>query len=81
MFWTSYRLLTKDAKFKKIDSDADCFKANFEQQDSCAECFEQCSAFLEKSPISTTTTVSQSVLTHILSKGTVEKGVFHQLYL
>ena len=81
MFWTSYRLLTKDAKFKQIDSDAVCFKANFKQQDSCARCFAQGLAFLEKSPISRTTTVSQSVLTHILSNGTVEQGVLHQLYL
>ena len=81
MFWTSYRLLTKDAKFKQIDSDAHCFKANFEQQDSCARCFAQGLAFLEKSPISRTTTVSQSVLTHILSNGTVKQGVLHQLHL
>ena len=81
VFWTSYRLLTKDTKFKQIDSKADCFKANFKQQDSCARSFVQGLAFLEKSPISRTTTVSQSALTHILSNGTVEKGVLHQLYL
>ena len=71
MFWTSYRLLTKDAKFEQIDSDAECFKANFEQQDSCTQCFAQGLAFLEKSPISRTTTVAQSVLTPILSNRTV----------
>ena len=81
MFWTRYRLLTKDVKFKQIDSDAECFKANFEQQDSCAQCFAQGLAFLEKSPISRTTTVLQSVWTPILTNGTVAQGVLHQLYL
>ena len=75
MFWQTYRFLTKDAKFKKIDSDAEWFEANFEQLDSCARCFAEGLAFLEKSPISRTTTVSQSVLTLTLSNGTVAQGV------
>ena len=81
VFWTSSRLLTKDAKFKQIDSDADCFKANFEEQESCAECFAQCSAFLEKSPISRTTTVSQSLLTPISSNRIVAHGVCNNFKL
>ena len=76
VFWTSYRLLTKDAKFEQIDSEAECFKANFEQQDSCARCFTQGLAFLENWPILRTRTVSQSVLTPILSNGDSCAGCF-----
>ena len=70
VFWTSFSLLSKDAKFKQIECCAQCFDENVKQQDSCAQCFAQGLAFLEKLPISRTKTVSQSVLTPSLSNRT-----------
>ena len=76
-----FSFLTNVANFKRNECCAQCFDANFNQLDSCARCFAQGLAFLEKSPISRTTTVSQSVLTPILRNRIVAQGVLHQLYL
>ena len=71
VFWTSFSLLSKDAKLKQIECCAQCFDPNFKKQDSCAQCFAQGLAFLEKLPISRTKTVSQSVSTPSLSNSPV----------
>ena len=41
VFWTSFSFLTIVANVYKNDSCAECFEANFEQQDSCARSFGQ----------------------------------------
>ena len=41
VFWTSCSFLTKVANFEQKDSCAECFDANFEQQDKCARGFRQ----------------------------------------
>ena len=41
VFWTSVSFSTKVANFEQKDSCAECFDANFEQQDSCARRFTQ----------------------------------------
>ena len=81
MFLPRFSFLTKVANFKQNESCAQCFDANFNQLDSCARCFAQGLAFLEKSPISRTTTVSQSVFDPNFKNRTVVQGVLHQLYL
>ena len=40
-FFTGLGFLTIRANFKQNDSCAQCFDANFEQQESCARCFGQ----------------------------------------
>ena len=75
VFWTSFSLLTKFAKFKKNDSCALCFDANFKQKDSCAGCFGQVLACYQKTPSSSNSTVAQSVLTPIASNRTVAHGL------
>ena len=76
-----FSFLSKVANFKQNESCAQCYDANFNQLDSCIRCFAQGLAFLEKSPISRTTTVSQSVLTPIWRERTVAHGVWDMFYL
>ena len=44
-FFTGFGFLTIRVNLKQNDSSAECFDANFEQQDSCALCFGQVLAF------------------------------------
>ena len=81
MFWTSFSLLSKDAKLKQIECCAQCFDANFKQQGSCAQSFAQGLAFLEKLPISRPKTVSQSVSTPSLSNRTVAHALLGKFKL
>ena len=76
VFWSSYRFLTKDAKFKQIDSCAECFDANFEEKDSWARCFGQVIACYKNTPSSSRTKVVQSVFTPILMNWTVASFIF-----
>ena len=41
VFWTSCSFLTKVANFEQKDSCAECFDAKFEQQDKCAKGFKE----------------------------------------
>ena len=41
VFWTRFRLFTKDAKFKQTASWAESLNLHFKQHDSCARCFGQ----------------------------------------
>ena len=85
VFWTSFSMLSKDAKLKQIGSCAKCFDATFGRQDSCAESFDanfeqqdrgtqsvgQFLACYQKTANSSKSTVAQSVLTPISSIRTV----------
>ena len=81
VFWTSFSLLTKFAKFKKNDSCAECFDANFKQKDICARFLRQVLAIEQKSPIWSKTKYAQSVLTSISSNKTVAHFVLHKVRL
>ena len=69
------------ANFKQNVNCAECFDANFEQQDSSAGYFEHGLAFYQKSPIISKTTAAQSVLTPISSNRTVAHGVLDKFYI
>ena len=61
--------------------DASGQTANFKQQDGCKECFGQFLALLQKWPISSKSTVAQSVFTPISSNGTVAHRVLDKVQL
>ena len=44
-FLTGFGFLRIRANLKQNDSSAECFDANFEQQDNCTRCFAQVLAF------------------------------------
>ena len=81
VFATIFSLLTKDAKFNQIDSCAEYFDGNFEQQDSFARFFRQVLAIGQNSPIRSKTKYAQSVLTSISSNKTVAHFVLHKVRL
>ena len=45
MFWTIFTFLKEVTNFKQNDSFAECFEANFKQQDSGAQFLAQVLAF------------------------------------
>ena len=71
VFWTSFSMLSKDAKLKQIGSCAKCFDSTFGRQDSCAQSVGQFLACYQKTANSSKSTVAQSVLTPISSIRTV----------
>ena len=77
----SFSLLTKVAKFRKNDSCAEYFDANFEQQNSCAQSLWQVLASYHKTPSSSKSTVAQSVLTPTSSIRTVAHGLLDKFKL
>ena len=81
MFWTSFSFLSKVANFKQNVNCAECFDANFQQQDSSAGYFEHGLDFYQKSPIISKTTVAQSDLRPISSNSTVAHAAFYNFYL
>ena len=77
-FFTCFGFLTIRVNLKQNDSCAECFDANFEQQDNFGRCFGQVLALEEMSPISSKTTVSKCDLGPISTKRTVAHDVLEK---
>ena len=62
-----FYLFNKGSQLQAKRPFAECFDANFKQQDSCARCSGEVLACYQKSPISRKSTVAESVFTPISS--------------
>ena len=69
--YVKLKLFNKIREFQASESWAECFDADFGQQDSCAQCFVQVLACYQKTPGSSISKGAQSVLTQISSNRTV----------